>query len=136
MMEQTILIQLFMKNISIAQLNDAFRRGDPKIPGKFVMTVGIQSFPKGDVQAIIKTVQEFNTFNEDNDPYGEHDLGSFTFKGEKIFWKIDLYDPGLQFYSEDPLVLTKTVRVLTVMKTSEYLPKAPVSGSRFFCCPN
>ena len=54
MMEQTILIQLFMKNISIAQLNDAFRRGDPKIPGKFVMTVGIQSFPEGDIQTIIK----------------------------------------------------------------------------------
>ena len=109
-----------MKNISIAQLNDAFRRGDPKIPGKFVMTVGIQSFPEEDIQAIIQKVQEFNTFNEDNDPYGEHDLGSFTFKGEKIFWKIDTYDPSLQFHSEDPLDLKKTVRVLTVLKASEY----------------
>jgi hypothetical protein len=30
-----------------------------------------------------------------NDPYGEHDFGSFELAGEKFFWKIDYYDFAL-----------------------------------------
>ena len=109
-----------MQKPSIADLNDDFRKGNPKIPGKVVATSGINSLPKSDIEAIIKKVQEYDNFNEDNDPYGEHDFGSFTHKEEKIFWKIDLYDPNLQYYSEDPTDLTKTVWVLTIMLAQEY----------------
>lgn len=31
----------------------------------------------------------------EEDTYGERDFGAFTFRGERVFFKIDLYDPGL-----------------------------------------
>ena len=37
-------------------------------------------------------VRDYAEFNEDNDPYGEHDFGSLKVAGEKIFWRIDYYD--------------------------------------------
>ena len=37
-----------------------------------------------------------------NDPYGEHDFGSFRYAGETIFWKFDYYDVDLQMHSPDP----------------------------------
>jgi hypothetical protein len=54
-------------------------------------------------------VKNFDDFNEDNDPYGEHDFGSFNHKGEEIFWKIDDYE------GEEGWNL-----VLTVMLAEEY----------------
>jgi hypothetical protein len=44
------------------------------------------------MQEIFVKVRDFVDFTEDNDPYGEHDFGSFTVSGVKIFWKIDYYD--------------------------------------------
>ena len=109
-----------MEKPSIAELNDAFRRGDKKVPGQVVITAGISTLSK-DVQAEIFTqVRNFNDFTEGNDPYGEHDFGSFEHADGKIFWKIDYYDPTLQFHSEDKADITKTKRVLTIMLASEY----------------
>ena len=50
-----------------------------------------------------------------NDPYGEHDFGSFDYKGQKIFWKIDYYDLNYEYMSENPADPTITNRVLTIM---------------------
>ena len=41
------------------------------------------------ISDIFVAVQEFSNFTEDNDPHGEHDFGSFTIAGNKVFWKID-----------------------------------------------
>ena len=62
----------------------------------------------------ILTVKDFNDFNEDNDPYGTHESGSFTLGKHHIFWKIDLFKDekclsGLPIDSEDT-----GFRVLTV----------------------
>ena len=65
-------------------------------------------------------VQTFTEFNADNDPHGEHDFGSFEVAGEKIFWKIDYYDSGMMFGSDDPSAPEKTTRVLTIMLADEY----------------
>ena len=54
-------------------------------------------------------VKNFDDFNESNDPYGEHDFGSFNHKGEEIFWKIDDYE-GMEGYN----------LVLTIMLAEEY----------------
>ena len=57
-------------------------------------------------------------------PWQKHQLagGQFTIHGvpEKIFWKIDYYAPDLVHGSENPSDPQQTVRVLTLMLSSEY----------------
>ena len=55
----------------IKQLNDTFRK--TFCGGRVVLTVGIQSMPTDDRSELLKQVQEFDKFTEDNDPYGEHE---------------------------------------------------------------
>jgi len=108
---------------TIRDANDRFRRGDPSIPGQWVMTQGMSAAIEEAGKApldVIATVQAFETFTEDNDPYGTHEFGSFEFAGKTCFWKIDLYDADLQFGSPDPTDLSQTRRVLTILLASEY----------------
>ncbi len=37
-------------------------------------------------------VQTFDAFDAENDQHGEHDFGSIEVRGQKVFWKIDLYE--------------------------------------------
>lgn len=96
----------------IAKLNDAFRRNVDNT----VITPGVVALE--DVHGLMRKVYSYNDFNEDNDPYGEHDLGSFEWHGEKIFWKINYYELEFQFYC-DPLS-PRCQRVMTIMLASEY----------------
>lgn len=96
----------------IAKLNDMFRMGFKNT----VMTPGVMYLD--DVLGLAGEVQNFSDFTEDNDPYGEHDFGSFDWKGNRIFWKIDYFDQSLK-YGEDPLS-EKCRRVMTIMLASEY----------------
>lgn len=68
----------------------------------------------------MEAVRSFDSFDADNDPYREHDFGAFDFHGEKVFWKIDYYAPDLASGAEDPADPQSTVRVLTIMRASEY----------------
>ncbi|MGC2463226.1 MAG: DUF3768 domain-containing protein [Steroidobacteraceae bacterium] len=102
----------------IRALNDAFRT--TMTGGNVMMTAGIHALPP-DVRAmVIRRVATFSDFNNENDPHGEHDFGSFEIAGRKFFWKIDYYDANLELGSEDPADPTKTTRVLTIMLASEY----------------
>ncbi len=75
----------------VAILNDLFRTTG--IGGQTVITHGISILPDEVRSEISMTVLAFDKFSEDNDPYGEHDFGSFNHpKAGKIFWKIDYYD--------------------------------------------
>lgn len=65
-------------------------------------------------------VQRFEDFTPDNDPHREHDFGSFTLRGHKLFWKIDYYDKACECGSEDPADPAQTTRVLTIMLAEEY----------------
>lgn len=108
---------------TITDTNDRFRRGDPDIPGQWVMTQGVSAALERAGAApldVIAIVQAFETFTEDNDPYGTHEFGSFHFAGETCFWKLDLYDTNLEFGTPDPTDLSKTTRVMTIMLASEY----------------
>jgi len=90
---------------------DQLRLSIPRIlpPNRLVMTRGVAELGDGAVDGIMREVREFKDFTPDNDPWGEHDFGSFIFNGEKIFWKIDDHRgvDGLQL-------------VLTVMLAGEY----------------
>ena len=102
-----------MKNAAIRELNDAFRKsfGD----GKVVMTASVAELPDMVRANALIEVARFDRFTADNDPYGEHDFGSFDLVGRKFFWKVDYYDATMEFGSEDPADPTKTTRVLTLM---------------------
>ena len=95
----------------ITKRNDEFRKGY-----SFTITRDIQELP--DVLEVIEEVRRFKDFSEDNDPYGEHDFGSFDWGCEKIFWKIDYYDEALKGWC-DPLS-PDCHRVLTIMLAEEY----------------
>lgn len=73
------------------------------------------------VQAALAAKVRAHGFSSgDDDPHGERDFGVFEHQGQKLFWKIDYYDPTLSFGSEDPTDLFKTHRVLTILLASEY----------------
>lgn len=79
---------------------------------RLILTRTVASSPWRD--EIIKAVAEFNNFNSDNDPYEEHDFGSFNVKGINYFFKFDYFDEESRYFKEDGN------RVLTVMEASEY----------------
>jgi hypothetical protein len=106
------------KTARIRELNDAFRRSFSG--GKVMMTAGVNELPDMVKAEALKRAATFDDFNEDNDPHGEHDFGSFELCGRKFFWKIDYYDRDLKYGSEDPSDPAQTTRVLTVMLASEY----------------
>ena len=69
---------------------------------------------------LFKVIREYDDFSPDNDPYGEHDFGAFTFQSQKCFWKLDYYATDMCSGAEDPADKYKSLRVLTVMLGSEY----------------
>jgi hypothetical protein len=113
----------------IAALNDALRGNiHHTARNRIVMTQGIAALI-GDTTLfrgfrqraeLIVLIRDFDTFSSENDPYNEHDFGSFIFLETQCFWKIDYYDESLEFGSEDPAIEEKTNRVLTITTAGEY----------------
>jgi hypothetical protein len=103
----------------IRNLNDAFRTAPGQAAHVYV-TRGIAAMPIEQQAHILQRVRSFADFTPDNDPWGEHDFGSFEHAGKKIFWKIDCYDRDLNYGSPDPSDENITERVLTVMLAEEY----------------
>jgi hypothetical protein len=115
------------RNILIGQQNDRFRAtwgADFTIPGRIVMTRSLAELPLPAQLQIMQSVQQFDTFEEDNDPYLDRVFGAFEIESEgetvPLFWKIDLYDADYQFGSEAPENPQQTRRLLTIMRRSEY----------------
>ena len=102
----------------IQVLNDNFR--STFVGGQVVMSAGVADLSLGTRAQVVLRVQTFADFTADNDPYGEHDFGSFEVAGETFFWKIDYYDSLCEFGSEDPTDPEKTTRVLTIVFAGEY----------------
>ena len=102
----------------IRALNDDLRKY--LIGGGAVITPGIAALGQEAVERIVKTVAVFDDFCHANDPYEEHDFGSFEAEGEKIFFKIDYYDRTLTHHSPDPADPAVTERVITIMLADEY----------------
>lgn len=96
----------------IAELNDKFRR----LGINMMATPGVREVE--DFSLLVNAVRQFNGFGEDNDPYQEHDFGSFDWHSTRIFWKVDYYDRNLEYWC-DPLS-PECRRVITIMLASEY----------------
>ncbi len=119
--------QMFLASEKLAQryvmtdiktLNDNLRK--TFIGGRVILTQGINVKMPRDIARILAKVRNFNNFTKANDPYNEHDFGSFDYNGEKIYWKIDYYDKSYCYLSENPANPDITNRVLTIMLASEY----------------
>lgn len=101
-----------VQTLDVASRNDRFRKSGFGV----TITSGIQDLP--DIDGLMAAIRDFDTFTEDNDPYGEHDFGSLIWHNEKVFWKIDYYNQTLSAW-EDP-ASDKCQRVMTVMLAEEY----------------
>lgn len=97
----------------IAKLNDRFRGMAVDV----IVTKGVVH-NVSNVIGLLKKIERFDDFNEDNDPHGEHDFGSINWGRRLIFWKIDYYEGEYQFWC-DPLS-PDCKRVMTVMLAEEY----------------
>lgn len=116
---------------AIAVQNDLFRKAmvDPAaaivaaqkgIVGQVFLTQGVSGEGQAFVAAAMEAVAIFSIFTEDNDPYCDHSFGAVEVNGEKLFWKIDLYDTEYVYGSDRPFDPGVTRRVLTIMTPSEY----------------
>ena len=102
----------------IRSLNDRFRQ--TFMGGAVVVTAGIAALDDATRSKIFAAVQTFDAFNEDNDPWVEHDFGSLEVDGERVFFKLEYYDLTRAMHSEDAADPTKTERVMTIMLVDEY----------------
>jgi hypothetical protein len=78
----------------VAVLNDELRRTFSS--GKVVMTAGVAALPEEQVTQVFERVRQFDEFTKDNDPYGEHDFGSFEVASQTYFF-VTAQDWGLPF---------------------------------------
>jgi hypothetical protein len=99
----------------IRALNDELRQH--LIGGLAVLTPGVAALGPEAVECIVKTIAVFDDFCHANDPYEEHDFGSFDVDGHEVLFKIDLYEePEVKDSNGEPVVN----RVLTIMLAEEY----------------
>jgi Protein of unknown function (DUF3768) len=106
------------KTKAIRALNDELRQNFAT--GTAVMTAGVAALGAEAVARIVKTIAVYDDFCHANDPYEEHDFGSFEADGQRIFFKIDYFDKGLTAHSPDPSDPSVTERVITIMLAEEY----------------
>jgi hypothetical protein len=103
---------------AIRALNDELRQN--LSAGTALITAGVAALGAEVVARIVKTIAVYDDFCHANDPYEEHDFGSFEIDGHKLFFKIDYFDKSRCYHSpdaSDPLV---TERVITIMLAEEY----------------
>jgi Protein of unknown function (DUF3768) len=106
------------KTETIRALNDELRRN--LTVGTALITAGVAALGAEAVARIVKTIAVYDDFCHVNDPYAEHDFGSFEVDGQTIFFKIDYLDKALAFHSSDPADPSVTERVITIMLAEEY----------------
>ena len=85
-----------------------------------MITPGIQALGDGAVARVLTAVAAFDSFTNDNDPYGEHDCAIVTVNNIEVLFKIDYYDRDLVYHSPDPSDPAVTQRIMAVMLASEY----------------
>jgi hypothetical protein len=103
------------KTERIRALNDELRH--TLTGGVALITPGVAALGLDAVDRIFKTITVFDDFCHANDPYEEHDFGSFDADGHTVMFKIDLYEePDVKNPNGEPVV----TRVLTIMLAEEY----------------
>jgi hypothetical protein len=100
----------------IAKKNDLLRT--TFMTGRIVLTLAVRE--SVDREEVITAVREFNDFNGNNDPHGEHDCGVVKVSGNNYIFKVDYYNSDYTM-GVDPYDESEDVRrVLTIMRSDEY----------------
>jgi hypothetical protein len=116
--ERTIIANGTPRGEAIARLNDQLRK--TLSGGHIMVTRGARGLRGFTASELAQALAAHNTFDVQNDPLGERDFGDLELFGATLLWKIDYYDPRLEYASSDPADPQQTVRVLTVMLETEY----------------
>lgn len=106
------------RRAKIRALNDALLKSF--CGGRVMMTAGVAALAAPVRNAVVEKIKAFDAFDDENDPWGEHDFVSVEHDGQTYFAKIDYYDRELQGHSEDPTDPEKTCRVMTIMLAEEH----------------
>ena len=119
----------------IAAQNDKFRRnialppagfpadtpGETDVPdGRVVITNGVEAQGPAFVVEALRKIAAFDDFTDDCDPGGRHEMGAVEIDGQKVWFKIDLYDRDYRFGGDAPADPEQTRRVLTVLFPDEW----------------
>ncbi len=109
----------------IRELNDALRAcRNPIVAlsmnGSIIFTRAVVMRGQAFVNRAFNAVAAFHDFSPDNDPHSEHDMAFLDVDGERIFFKVDYYDPKMRYLSADPSNPEITRRVLTIALAEEY----------------
>ncbi|MEO6339244.1 MAG: DUF3768 domain-containing protein [Caulobacteraceae bacterium] len=102
----------------IRALNDQLRQTGNV--GQILATPGVTALGPLFMLRAFGEMAAFESFDDSNDPYGEHDFGSLHLDEHWLFWKIDYYGPDLKSGADDPADPDKCRRVLTIMLSDEY----------------
>ena len=106
-----------MSSERIQQLNDHVRH---TLSGaRIVVSSGAAALGDEALGEILALVHTYDQFTPANDPFGEHDMGFFTWNGHQLAWKIDYFDLDLTMRSPDPADPTVTARVLAISLAEE-----------------
>ncbi len=102
--------------MEVAKLNDELRRSIPFIPEphRLILTDSLMDLSEETLEELFSAIRIFNTFNESNDPYKEHDMGLVEIDDQPYFWKFSYLDENFEFYR------TNGARLLTIMRADEY----------------
>lgn len=103
---------------TIQRLNDRLRKTGQG--GQVLITDGILERGLDFARKVVGQIAAFDSFSEENDPWGEHDCAGLQVDGQRVLWKIDYYDRRMEFLSPNPADPKVTCRVLTIMLSSEY----------------
>ena len=87
------------KRAKIRALNDAFRKSF--WGGRIMMTAGVAALEAPVRNAVVEKIKAFDSFDDENDPWGQHGFVSVEHFGQTFFAKIDYYNRDLSGHSED-----------------------------------
>lgn len=113
----TRIIDLMTTTEKTAELNDILRTFG--VGGECFMSQGFAALKQDVRLTLIQAIRDFEDFDPENDPYGEHNAGMVEVDGRKAFWRIDYYNKEKTQGSEAPWDTEETARVMTIMLASD-----------------
>ena len=74
----------------------------------------------GKMDTVLNAIACYDGFDDESDPYCEHEFGVVEVEGQTLYFKFDYYNQYMDAAAYDPSDHTNTIRVLTIMLSSEY----------------